>query len=131
MKTFFLKILEDNNIQNIALKNISQKALVQISYVIDAIIKIGYFPLCWKTSMVLPILKPGKNPVKPGSYRPISLLSSLSKIIERIILSRIKKYEKQQKQISMNNLDSFTISGNKITLLTILKEITTKTKSLW
>ena len=99
MQTSSLKAPGDDTIQNIALENISRKALVQIAYIINAIIRIGHFPQCWKTSIVLPILKPGKNPEKPASYRPISLLPSLSKITEKIILNRMKKHEKQQKQI--------------------------------
>ncbi|GBN23510.1 putative RNA-directed DNA polymerase from transposon BS [Araneus ventricosus] len=34
--------------------------------------------------------KPGKDPHNPTSYRPISLLSSLSKVAEKIILNRLK-----------------------------------------
>ncbi|GBO15916.1 hypothetical protein AVEN_18467-1, partial [Araneus ventricosus] len=38
------------------------------------------------TAAVVPILKPGKDPTQPSSYRPISLLSSIRKIAENIIL---------------------------------------------
>ena len=35
--------------------------------------------------------KPGKNPVDVTSYRPISLLPTISKILEKLILKRINK----------------------------------------
>jgi hypothetical protein len=35
------------------------------------------------------ILKPGKDPVLPSSYGPISLLDMISKLFEKILLSRI------------------------------------------
>ena len=35
------------------------------------------------------ILKPGKNPALPSSYRPISLLDSIGKLFEKIVLARI------------------------------------------
>jgi hypothetical protein len=35
------------------------------------------------------ILKPGKNPTDVSSYRPISLLSTIAKLLERLILRRI------------------------------------------
>jgi hypothetical protein len=38
---------------------------------------------------VLPILKPGKDPTLPSSYRPISLLDTVGKLFEKILLSRV------------------------------------------
>ena len=43
----------------------------------------------WKTAKVVVLLKPGKDPESPKSYRPISLLCNLYKLYERMILSRI------------------------------------------
>ncbi|GFW54561.1 probable RNA-directed DNA polymerase from transposon BS [Trichonephila clavipes] len=56
------------------------------------ILKLRHFPRNWKTAIVFPINKPGKNKKFPDSYRPISLLSSLSKIAEHIILNRINQF---------------------------------------
>jgi len=38
---------------------------------------------------VTSILKPGKDPAIPSSYRPISLLDSIGKLLEKILLARI------------------------------------------
>ena len=40
------------------------------------------FPVGWRHSIVLPVLKPGKDPKNAASYRPISLTSALCKIME-------------------------------------------------
>jgi hypothetical protein len=37
---------------------------------------------------VLPILKPGKDPTQPSSYRPISLLDTVGKLFVKILLTR-------------------------------------------
>ena len=44
-----------------------------------------YFPIKWKTAKIIPICKAGKPPDLASGYRPISLLSSLSKIYEKIL----------------------------------------------
>ena len=45
----------------------------------------GLLPPDHKISILLPILKPGKDPKKVSSYRPIALLSCLGKIIEKMV----------------------------------------------
>ena len=42
-----------------------------------------------KNGYLAPILKPGKDPFKPESYRPVTLLSVYRKILSRILLRRI------------------------------------------
>ncbi|GBM68871.1 putative RNA-directed DNA polymerase from transposon BS [Araneus ventricosus] len=66
------------------------KSLIRLTQIINGILKLKYFPNNWKLATIVPIIKPGKNPQDPNSYRPISLLSALSKIAEAIILNRIE-----------------------------------------
>ena len=47
------------------------------------------FPSIWKTSSIIPIHKMGKHLDSPASFWPISLTSCISKLFERIILSRL------------------------------------------
>ena len=47
------------------------------------------FPSIWKTSSIIPIHKMRKPLDSPASFRPISLTSCVSKLFERIILSRL------------------------------------------
>merc|ERR1711911_474744 len=46
-------------------------------------------PAIWKREMKVPILKQGKDPKNPGSYRPISLTSSICKLFERMVNHRL------------------------------------------
>ncbi|KAI5739816.1 hypothetical protein M8J77_023748 [Diaphorina citri] len=46
-------------------------------------------PKIWRKTKVVALLKPGKDPSEPKSYRPISLLCHFFKILERMILNRI------------------------------------------
>ena len=54
-----------------------------------------YFPSIWKCAKLLPILKKGKDPSTPTSYRPISLTPNLSKIYEVQIDNAIEFYCKK------------------------------------
>ena len=44
-------------------------------------------PRIWRRTKVVALLKPGKNCSEPKSYRPISLLSHLYKLLERLLLN--------------------------------------------
>ena len=48
-----------------------------------------FFSSIWKTSSIIPIHKMGKPLDSPASFRSISLTSCVSKLFERIILSRL------------------------------------------
>ncbi|GBM95998.1 putative RNA-directed DNA polymerase from transposon BS [Araneus ventricosus] len=72
------------------IKNLPIRVILRITFLINCILKFCYFPKSWKTAVVVPIYKQGKNAQIPDSYRPISLLSSLSKLAETIILNRLE-----------------------------------------
>ena len=43
-------------------------------------------PAIWKTSTIVPLLKPNKPAQESSSYRPVSLLCPAVKILERVLL---------------------------------------------
>ena len=51
-------------------------------------IKSGRIPSAWKASIIVPIPK-GPSNTDPSNYRPISLLSVISKMLEKIICDRV------------------------------------------
>ncbi|CAG4955854.1 unnamed protein product [Colias eurytheme] len=50
----------------------------------------GSVPESWKSQIIIPVLKPNKNPSDSNSYRPIALSSCLSKITEILIKNRLE-----------------------------------------
>ena len=62
-----------------------------ISAVCNLSISQGFFPNACKVAKLKPIFKNGKK-TDPSNYRPISLLSSILKIIERVILTKQMRY---------------------------------------
>ena len=77
------------------LKNIPVKGFICITIIINAILKFAYFPQQWKVSKVVAIPKPGKNQSYAENYRPISLLNTLSKVVEKIYCTRINAFIKK------------------------------------
>ena len=55
------------------------------------------FPDQWKNVLVLPFLKPSKDPNIPISYRPISLLNTLGKVFEKLVYNRLYWYLEHNK----------------------------------
>lgn len=75
-----------DNVNNQHLKQLPIVAVESLHNILNACLRIGYFPRTWKISKLRCVCKPGKKPTSVNSYRPISLLSSISKILERIML---------------------------------------------
>jgi hypothetical protein len=71
------------------LKHLSQHSLSLLVQIFNAIFLTHYFPSLWKHARVISILKPGKDPALPSSYRPISLLDVICKLFEKILLPKI------------------------------------------
>lgn len=72
------------------LKQLTRKALVKLTNLINATFRLKYVPRFWKVAEVIMILKPGKEPHEITSYRPISLLPIMAKLFERLLYKRLK-----------------------------------------
>lgn len=81
-----------DGISNRMLKALPKKGIQSLTNIINNCLKFSYFPDCWKEAKVIAICKPNKISSCPLSYRPISLLSSLSKILEKIVKEKILKH---------------------------------------
>jgi hypothetical protein len=79
-----------DGIKNTVLKNLPKKTVAALTGIINACLTLCFFPSAWKEAIVVPILKPGLPSTDPASYRPISLLPTLGKLLEVIILRRLK-----------------------------------------
>ena len=84
-----MKAPGDDGIFYILIKKLPESTLSFLVKLFNRCFHLSYFPDKWKNAKVVPILKPDKNPAEASSYRPISLLSSISKLFEKIILNRM------------------------------------------
>lgn len=78
-----------DDIPNWCLKNAGSSLQQAILFVFNTSWIKGVHPQQWKSANIHPLPKPYKNHSDPSNYRPISLLSSLSKLMDRVIYNRL------------------------------------------
>jgi hypothetical protein len=86
----------NNGITPLMLRHLCRKALPYLTHLFSHLLQLGYFPTNWKRAKVVPIPKPNKPDTDPNSYRPISLLSTLGKLFERILAARLTSFVNRQ-----------------------------------
>ena len=92
----------DDQIHYFMLKNLSAQSLEFLKKFYNIVYLKNLFPEKWCEAMIIPILKPEKNPTDPLSYRPISLISCLFKILDKIINKRLMWFLEKNSLIRHN-----------------------------
>lgn len=75
---------------NIALKSILRATPTLFLDVYDTCLREGTFPQKWKEQRLVLLPRGKKPPDEPSSYRPLCMLDTAGKILERIIYQRIE-----------------------------------------
>ena len=78
-----------DNISYLVYKKMPKSSVVILQEFFNFIWHTGTLPEAWKQAIITPIPKPGKDSSDPSSYRPISLTSTMCKLMERIIVNRL------------------------------------------
>ena len=79
-----------DDIHNGMLRHLTEEFTQDILNLFNHIWTSGNFLGEWKTSIIIPLLKSGKQKLSTNSYRPIALTSCLGKLLERIINNRLR-----------------------------------------
>ena len=80
--------LDLNGISTKIIKFVKYELATPLVYLFNLSIRTGKFPAKLKTSRTVPVFKSG-DPLSCDNYRPISLLSSISKILEKFVSSQL------------------------------------------
>jgi hypothetical protein len=92
------KSLDIDGISTDLIKKLSFELSVPLSHIFSLSLQTGNFPDRLKTSRTVPVFKAG-NPESCDNYRPIALLSSLSKILEKIVAIQLVNHLERNKLI--------------------------------
>lgn len=79
-----------DSVPNFAIKHFPLNMILLLATLFTSMNRLSYFPNKWKHAIVSPVHKPGKPKNTSSSYRPISLLSCISKVYETILCIRIQ-----------------------------------------
>lgn len=90
----------EDGITNKCLKNLPVNALNILTSIFNFSLKFNHIPYNYKNATIIMIPKPMKDGLNPSNYRPISLLNTLSKLLERIIMNRLQYWIKEQNLIT-------------------------------
>ena len=74
-------------------KEILSAIILPLQHIINLSFKTGVFPAAFKEAQIVPLHK-GDSPENPSNYRPISILSAFSKILEKVIYKRFYDFLK-------------------------------------
>ncbi|GBP08695.1 Probable RNA-directed DNA polymerase from transposon X-element [Eumeta japonica] len=78
-----------DGISNKMMIELPRVAVRILLFIFNAMLRLEYFPNNWKVAVVKMIPKPGKDLTKAESYRPISLLPTMSKLFEKLLVTKL------------------------------------------
>ena len=89
LKTLQLgKAVGSDEINNRTLRELAHDLSSPICSLLNQSLRLGIFPDIWKDALVCPIPK-GGNSASVSNYRPVSLLSCLEKVPERVVFKHL------------------------------------------
>ena len=78
-----------DTIHNEMLRHLPSSILDILLTLFNSLWERGIYPDAWRDAIIIPLLKAGKSGLEPLHYRPIALTSSLGKLMERMVNSRL------------------------------------------
>lgn len=79
------------NLNSYILKTIRDDLVQPLTHLFNRSLVLGLYPNCFKKAVIIPVFKTG-NSCNPENYRPISLLTVLSKVFEFIIHKHLMQF---------------------------------------
>ena len=64
--------------------------VTSFTMLINVCIQYSFFPTSWNELLLCPVLKRGKDPFSPSSYRPIHVASVLAKVVAMLVEKKLR-----------------------------------------
>jgi hypothetical protein len=115
--------LDPSNLSMVLLKKVSNLICMPLKHIVNLSLTTGEIPLQMKTAKVVPIFKSG-DPTDVNNYRPISLLSSFGKILEKIVANKLVSFLESNKLISTQQFGFRTSHSTVHPMMLLLNHLT-------
>lgn len=93
--------LDSDGLSTKFMKSIALEISIPLTHIFNLSLTQGKFPTALKTSKIVPIHKSG-NTALCDNYRPIALLSSISKTLEKIVANKLSTHLENHKLLAPN-----------------------------
>ena len=111
-----------DNLPTSVLKDTLPLIMKPLCHVLNLSLAQGTIPDAWKLARVSPIFK-GGDQTDPQNYRPISVLSVLSKVLERLVFNQLYNYLKENNLLSDSQFGFRPNFSTCLALITITEHI--------
>ena len=108
-------------VSNVMLKKLPSNMFYELVSLFNTSLVSSSVPTSWKQGITVPVLKPSKDPASVSSYRPITMLSCIGKLMERIIQRRLDHFL-ESKHIFPPTQTGFRRGRSTTDVLAILKQ---------
>ena len=90
-------------LDSISVKVLAPYVHKPLTYIVNLSIRQSIFASRWKIAKLIPVHKGKKLPTNlPSSFRPVSLLPTVSKLVERVVAKQIMSYMIRSKQLNIS-----------------------------
>ena len=116
--------LDSDGISMFTVRKVFSAIVRPFVYICNLSFVTGVFPSAMKKAKVCPIYKAGDKS-KFNNYRPVSLLSQFSKILEKLFEKRLEKFINKHQIITENQYGFRSKRSTSLALLELIEELTT------
>ena len=120
-----IKSYGSDGISTNLLKHIAPSLIKSLALITNQIIHTGVFPEKLKLAKVIPIFKK-EDPALLTNYRPISLLPTISKVIEKVTSSQLYEYFEDSKLFAENQYGFRPCHSTEYAAVELVDRITTQ-----
>ena len=92
-----------DGLDSLSVKSAADELTGPLTHIINVSIRTRTFANKWKLSRIIPLLKSNEvSRLDPASYRPVSLLPTISKLVERAVQSQLQQHLETQGLLNHN-----------------------------